>query len=47
MNRKTGSIELLEMDNGTFSKNLTLEGFRAESKSNLLNKQDTVSTGKI
>ncbi|KAJ8935945.1 hypothetical protein NQ314_012567 [Rhamnusium bicolor] len=46
MNRKTGSIELLEMDNSTFSKNLTLDGFRTESKPNLLNKQETTSWGK-
>ncbi|KAJ8920453.1 hypothetical protein NQ315_005321 [Exocentrus adspersus] len=46
MNRKTGSIELLEMDNSSFSKNLTLDGFRTESKANLLNKQETTIWGK-
>ncbi|CAG9817959.1 unnamed protein product [Phaedon cochleariae] len=45
MNRKIGSIELLEMENTTFNKNVT-DGFRTDSKSNLLNKQETPIWGK-
>lgn len=43
MNRKTGSIELLDIENSTFNKPIPLDGYRSDSKSNLLNKQDSVS----
>ncbi|KAG5885726.1 hypothetical protein JTB14_000649 [Gonioctena quinquepunctata] len=46
MNRKTASIELLEMDNNTFNKNLPIDSFRSDSKTNLLNKQENTIWGK-
>ncbi|RZC37710.1 myotubularin-related protein 2 [Asbolus verrucosus] len=44
---KRGSVELLDMDSNNYSKNIALDTFRADSKSNLINsKQETTSWGK-
>lgn len=43
MNRKTGSIELLDMDNTAYNKNLNLEGYRTDPKGNIMNKPESVS----
>lgn len=43
MNRKAGSTELLEMDSTSYSKNLTLDGFRSDTKTSIINKHETVS----
>lgn len=42
MNRKAGSTELLEMDSNSYSKNISIDGFRTDPKSSLINKHDTV-----
>lgn len=43
MNRKTGSIELLDIDNSAYNKNLNLEGYRTDPKGSIMNKQESVS----
>ncbi|XP_044258312.1 myotubularin-related protein 2 [Tribolium madens] len=44
---KRGSVELLDMDSNSYGKNITLDTFRSDSKSNLINsKQETTSWGK-
>lgn len=41
---KRGSVELLDMDSNSYGKNISLDTFRSDSKSNLINsKQETVS----
>lgn len=47
MNRKAGSTELLEMDSITYSKNISIDGFRNDPKSNIIGKHDTVSIFKF
>ncbi|CAG9836926.1 unnamed protein product [Diabrotica balteata] len=44
MNRKSNSVELLETESNTLQKTLSPENFRTDSKSNILNKQDSVTT---
>jgi myotubularin-related protein 1/2 len=44
---KRGSVELLDMDSNNYGKNISLDTFRSDSKSNLINsKQETTSWGK-
>uniref|UniRef100_A0A6P7GL31 phosphatidylinositol-3,5-bisphosphate 3-phosphatase n=1 Tax=Diabrotica virgifera virgifera TaxID=50390 RepID=A0A6P7GL31_DIAVI len=46
MNRKSNSVELLETESNTLQKTLPPENFRTDSKSNILNKQDSTAWGK-
>lgn len=40
---KRGSVELLDMDSNNYGKNISLDTFRSDSKSNLINSKQEVS----